>query len=175
MGTGSLGETIAAAAVESVLALLVAGALAGTFVVAGAATERVRVTAELARLELVLIDGCARVMQPAHGEVRVAAWRRGPEGAAGGSRLEIGRVDGGEGRLLVIDSVAGTRVTVAGVEHRFPSLRILRMEIVPAPVPHLSLTVVAKAPTSRRGETTDAADRARTYEIRAPFGSLLSP
>ena len=164
MGTGSAGETIAAVAVETVLAVLVAGALVGTLAVAAEATERVRVTADLARLEVVLIDSCGRVMQHEH----VAATTHG-------NRLKIGMVDGEENRLLVVDSVAGTRVTVAGVEHRFPSLRIARMEIVRTPVPHLSLAVFATAAAPRPEQATDADGNARTYEIRAPFGSLLSP
>ena len=175
MGTGSIAETVAAVTVDLALALLVAGALAGTFAVAAETTEHVRAAAELARLEVVLIDGCARVMQPAHGRVRVTAWRRGPEAAKGRSRLEIGMVDGEANRLLVVDSVAATRVTVAGMEHRFPSLRIVRMEIVRTPVPHLSLTVFATAAAPRPEQATDADGNARTYEIRAPFGSLLSP
>lgn len=173
MGTGSVGETIAAVAVETVLAVLVAGALAGTLAVAAAATERVRVTADLARLEVVLIDACGRVMQ--HEQDAATAPVPDVPMPAHGNRLEIGMVDGEANRLLVVDNVAATRVTVAGVEHRFPSLRIVRMEIVPTPVPHLSLTVFATAAAPRPEQATDTGGGARTYEIRAPFGSLLSP
>lgn len=169
MGTGSLVETIAATIVETLLALLVATAVVATLATTATTVEKARATAELARFELVLIDACGRVLRPpgASGQVAVTTVVRTTAGASAtgssvpavGRRFEVGLVDGEpEGRLVIVAGEGGVRLSVVGVEHRFDSLRIERMEVERRRVPHLSLTV--------------RAGRSRLHEVRAPFGSF---
>lgn len=152
MATGSLAEAVAAAVVEAILALVVAAAAVATLLSAGVAIERTLATAELARFELVVLDACGRVL----------AGSDAPVPAATAGRFEIGFLDGEpERRVAVFDRGAGLRVEVAGVGHRFASLRLERVEVGRSPVPHLSLTVRAAG--------------SRTHEIRAPFGLIPPP
>ncbi len=176
MGTGSLAETIAAVAVEAILAVLVATATAATIATAATMTERASRAAELARFELIITDACARVLQPPEASNPMTTLTRtptaatvptGPDAPAPSSpayawRLEVGYVDGQpDRRLVLVVDRAESRLSVAGAEHRFPSLRIERMAVERAPVPHLSMT-------ARTGLT-------EAYEVRAPFGSLPPP
>jgi len=176
VGTGTLAETIAAVAVEAVLALLVATATAATIVTTGTMTERASSAAELARFELVITDACARVLQPPEARSPVTTLTRTPKTApistspdapdpsspAYAWRVEVEHVDGQpDRRLVLVADRAHARLSVAGAEHRFPSLRIERIAVERAPVPHLSMTV-------RAGQS-------RAYEVRAPFGSFPPP
>jgi hypothetical protein len=166
--SGSLAETVAATAIEGVLAALTAAAVIATLGVTAMAGERALALAELVRLDAVVASACARVDQPADpASTRPASGDAvtisRPAAAAGYASVRF--LDGSPDRTLGLAwSPDGVEVRVGEEVHRFVRVTLLDLRLVERPMPHLALSLALG---------TDST--ARALSLLAPFGCLHAP
>ncbi len=139
----TLAETLAALAVTVLLLGVAAEHAVGTIAALRGVVREAGRSAAVARLDAVLTRACGRVEQPVDLSAPMATVTRWPAGS-GPATTSIGYLDGvPEAALVLRRTDRGTEVRVGDELHVFGAVRVERVEVVRAPIPHLSVRVAS--------------------------------